>query len=150
MWGPFPDDTIAPVHPDAVRTTASFRLFGDDRLTAEDVTMRLGIEPSRSFEAGTPVSSRSTSLRASSGWLLKSSPEIEEGVELEEQLRRLLTILEPHGAQLWALVQQGYRADWFCYVASNPPEHAAELGRELLFRLLRLPGDLLLDICGED
>lgn len=148
MSGACPD-AIGSVHPDAVKTTASFRLFGDDSLTAEDVTMRLGIEPSRSFEAGTPVSSRSTSLRTSSGWLLQSSPEIEDNVELEEQLRRLLTILEPHGAQLWSLVQRGYRADWFCYVASNPLEHAVELDRELLSRLLRLPGDLLLDVCGE-
>jgi len=36
--------------------------------------------------------------------------------------------------------------DWFCYIGSHPTEHAAELSRELMRRLLDLPGALLLDI----
>src|SRR5437879_13614092 len=107
------------MHAGLVETTATLRLFGDAGLTAEAVSTCLGLEPSNSFEAGTPVSSRSTTLRESSTWLLQSG-EIEDGVELEEQLRRLLEVLEPHETELWALVRQGYRANWFCYVASNP------------------------------
>jgi hypothetical protein len=133
-----------------VRTTATFRLFGGDGLTAEAVTSYLSIEPSRSFEAGTPLSADSLNLRDSSGWLLSSSDSIEAGIELAEQLERLLDQLEPLEAELWELVKQGYRANWFCYVASHAAEHAAELDRELLTRLLRLPGDLWLDVDGEE
>jgi hypothetical protein len=131
-------------------TTATFRLFGDDGLTAQAVTSHLGIEPSLSFEAGTPVSSRSTNLRDSSAWLLSSSASIEDGVELAEQIERLLRLLEPLAARLWELVTQGYQANWFCYVGSHATEHAAELDRDLLTRLLRLPGDLWLDVCGDE
>ena len=69
--------------------------------------------------------------------------------EIVSQLGRLLTILEPHADALWDLVRQGYQANWFCYVASNPAEHAVELNRELLGRLQHLPGDLWLDVCGD-
>ena len=80
---------------EAMETRAAFRLFGERDLTAAAVTDHLGITPSRSFEAGTPVSPRSSRLRESSGWLLQSAPSIEIGVELSEQIERLLTVLEP-------------------------------------------------------
>jgi hypothetical protein len=57
---------------------------------------------------------------------------------------------EPHAEQLWNLVHAGYQANWFCYLASHATEHAAELDRQLLQRLLALPGDLWLDVSGED
>jgi hypothetical protein len=47
-------------------------------------------------------------------------------------------------------VEDGYQANWFCHIASNAPEHAAELDHETLQRLLALPGDLWLDVCGDD
>jgi hypothetical protein len=31
-----------------------------------------------------------------------------------------------------------------------PPEHAAELDRQTMQRVLALPGDLWLDVCGDD
>ena len=76
-------------------TTATFRLFGDATLTAAAVTQRLGIQPTRAMEAGDRMSSRSAATRDSSAWLLSSSPGIETGTELAEQLHRLLVLLEP-------------------------------------------------------
>jgi hypothetical protein len=52
-------------------------------------------------------------------------------------------------AQLWDLVHAGYKAGWICYIASHPTEYAAELDRQTLQRLLALPGDLWLDVCGD-
>jgi uncharacterized protein DUF4279 len=132
-----------------METTGAFRLSGDAGLTAAAVTHRLGIRPTRSFEAGAPVSSRSTGTHATSLWLLSSSSGIEDGTELTEQLHRLLAILEPVSAPLWELVHEGYEANWFCYIASHAAEHAAELDRTTLRRLLALPGDLWLDVCGD-
>jgi hypothetical protein len=133
-----------------VDTTATFRLAGTGTLTAAAVTRRLGIQPSRAFEAGDPVSSRSARRRDSSIWLLESSPGIQAGTELAEHLHRLLGILEPATAPLWELVQAGYEANWFCVIASHATEHAAELDRQILERILTLPGDLWLDVCGDD
>jgi hypothetical protein len=132
-----------------VQTAATFRLFGHARLTAAAVTRRLAIQPTRALEAGDPVSSRSARTRDSSAWLLSSSPGIEDDTELTEHLHRLLANLEPVTALLWELVHEGYEANWFCYIASHAAEHAAELDRPTLQRLLALPGDLWLDVCGD-
>jgi hypothetical protein len=133
-----------------VETTATFRLAGDATLTAAAVTRRLGIRPARAFETGDPVSSRSAATRDSSLWLLSSSPGTETGTELTEHLHRLLVVLEPVTAQLWELIHAGYEANWFCCIASHATEHAAELDRQTMQRILALPGDLWLDVCGDD
>jgi hypothetical protein len=102
-----------------VDTLATFRLFGNGRLTAAAVTRRLGIQPSRAFEPGDPISSRSSKARDRSLWMRSSSPAVQAGTELSEHLNRLLAILEPVTAPLWELVQGGYDANWFCYVATT-------------------------------
>jgi hypothetical protein len=132
-----------------VETTATFRLFGRTGLTAAAVTRRLGIQPTRALEAGDPISRHSAKVRDSSAWLLTSSAGIEVGTELSEHLHRLLASLEPVTALVWELVREGYEANWFCYVASHAAEHAVELDRTTLQRLLALPGDLWLDVCGD-
>lgn len=132
-----------------METRATFRLFGDATLTAAAVTRRLGVTPTHSVEAGDRVSIRSPGTHDSSAWLLTSSPGIDPGTELAEQLHRLLAVLEPVREQLWELARDGYEANWFCYIASNAAEHAAELDRETMRRLLALPGDLWLDVCGD-
>jgi len=129
-----------------VRTQASFRLFGDSGLPASAVTQALAFPPTLSYEVGDPISSRSTKLRDSSLWLLNSSDQIESGVELETQLERLMEILEPLADRLHGLVELGYHANWFCYVESDAAEHAVELPRPLLQRLIGLPGGLWLDV----
>jgi hypothetical protein len=132
-----------------METRATFRLRGDTGLTAADVTRHLGLQPTKAHEAGDPVSPRSAHTHQSSLWLLSSSPQIELGTELAEHLHRLLAILEPVTGQLWGLVHQGYEANWYCWIASHATEHAAELDRETLQRLLTLPGDLWLDASGD-
>jgi hypothetical protein len=132
-----------------VETRATFRLRGDAGLTAAAVTQRLGVQPTGAFEAGDPVGRRPAQTRDSSLWLLTSSPGIESGTELGEHLRRLLAILEPVTGPLWELVEAGYDANWYCWVASHATEHAAEFDRPTMRRLLALPGDLWLDVCGD-
>jgi len=132
-----------------VETRATFRLWGSAGRTAEAVTHRLGVRPTRAIEAGAPVGRRSAHVRDSSTWLLSASSGIETGVELATQLDRLLVILEPVTPLLWGLVEAGYEANWLCYVASHATEHAVELDRPLLRRLLEFPGDLWLDIAGD-
>jgi hypothetical protein len=100
-------------------------------------------------QAGDPTSRHSAKVRDSSAWLLTSSAGVEVGTELSEHLHRLLARLEPVTALIWELVQEGYEASWVCYVASHAAEHAAQLDRTTLQRLLALPGDLWLDVCGD-
>jgi hypothetical protein len=132
-----------------VETRATFRLFGDATLTAAAVTQRLGVQPTRALEAGDRVGRQPGATRAASAWLLSSGPGTGQGTELAAQLRKLLDVLEPVAGQLWDLVRAGYEANWFCYIASHATEHAAELDRPTMKRLLALPGDLWLDVCGD-
>jgi hypothetical protein len=133
-----------------VRTRATFRLFGNDSdLTAAAVSHQLGVQPTLIGEVGTRVGRRSRVVRAGAVWGVSSGAGIDDDVELADQLDRLLGLLEPHTAALWQLVESGYEANWFCYVASHATEHAVEIERHLMQRLLALPGDLWLDVCGD-
>ena len=120
-----------------METTATFGLSGNATLTAAAVTRRLGIQPSRAFETGDAVAA-------------EIQPRYRDGTELAEHLHRLLAILEPVTAPLWELVHFGYDANWFCYIASHATEHAAELNRQTMQRVLALPGDLWLDVSSDD
>jgi len=64
-------------------------------------------------------------------------------------MHRLLAILEPVAGPLWELAEVRHDANWYCWIASHATEHAAELDRSTLQRLLALPGDLWLDVCGD-
>ena len=143
-----PSDTGLQTEP--VRTRATFRLFGDDgQLTADFVTQQLGIQPTLEIAAGMRVSSRSPTVRRDAVWTLSSGPDIDEGVEIADQLGRLLAVLGPRASALWKLTEAGYEANWYCWVESHATEHAVEIDRELMLRLLALPGDLWLDVCGD-
>jgi uncharacterized protein DUF4279 len=133
-----------------METRAAFRLVGRQGLTAADVTRLLGVQPSKISEAGARVSSRSARTWDSSLWLLNSSPEIEEDGDPAEHLRRLIIVLEPLTEQLWELTRAGYEANWYCWVASHATEHAVLLDRPTLQSMLALPGDLWLDVTGDD
>jgi hypothetical protein len=116
-------------HTCQMRTVATFRLIGAEQgHTASAATARLGVQPSRAYEAGTPVRPGSDKIREVSGWYLDSGGPA-YGVELAAQLHRLLYVLEPVAAPVWELVEAGYWANWFCYLGSYPAEHAAELDR---------------------
>lgn len=130
-----------------VQTGATFRLTGDHGGTAAEVSRLLDLAPSRASEAGERVGRRSGAVRRVSVWSLSS--DLPADSELADHLHRLLDRLEPKADALWQLADQGYVADWFCLAASHATEHAVELDRPLLRRLLALPGDLLLDVMGD-
>ncbi|QKV73793.1 DUF4279 domain-containing protein [Amycolatopsis sp. Hca4] len=112
------------------------------------MTRLLDLQPSQAFEAGERAGRRSNAIHRGSLWLLSS--ELPPGGEVADHLHWLLNRLEPKADALWRLTDQGYVADWFCLAASHATEHAVELDRRLLRRLLVLPGDLLLDVMGDD
>jgi Domain of unknown function (DUF4279) len=127
-WHPLPTPQTR-----RVRTTASFRVQGDGpSLTVDAVSRKLGLQPTQSSEAGDRVSPRSSARRADSMWIINSSSGVEDGVELSEQLERLLQVLEPVTTPLWDLCNSGYKANWYCWVESHATEHAVVIDRNLM------------------
>lgn len=112
------------------------------------MTRRLGIEApgrSRRRSGQQPVER----ICDSSAWLLSSGPEVETGAGLAEHLNGLLALLEPVTVPLWELAESGYEPARLCWIASRATEHAAELDRDALRRIIASPGDLWLDVCGD-
>jgi hypothetical protein len=119
---------------------ASYRISApDEYFSAEHVAAALGID-----------SSSSGWLGALGQWSLVSADGPVDGAELSEQITVVIDQLYAHRAALWSLVEQGYEMDWFCFLGSHATEHAAVLPRELMQRLLDLPGTLLLDVYSDD
>lgn len=133
-----------------MKTQVTFRLLGESGGSAADVTRALGIAPDEAAEAGTPAGARTAAVRGWSIWMLRSGPRPTDGQELAAALHLVMDRLEPAKDALWELVEAGYWANWFCYLGSAALEHAAELDRSTLQRLLTLPGDLWLDVYPED
>ncbi len=109
------------------------------------MTAVLGIEPSVAHEIGDPIR-RTGRIYDSSVWYLDSASGIEEGVELADSLHKLFDRVEAVAAMLWHLEGEGYSVNWPCILGSHGLEHAVELDRHTLQRLLALPGDLWLDV----
>jgi hypothetical protein len=133
-----------------METMATYRISGTTAgLTAGRVTETLGLSPSKSWELGDRPMPRSP-ISPESRWFLSSSNEPEPDVELSTQFERVLASLAPRRKELWQLVEDGYRMDWFCYVGSHALEHAVRMDRRLLEQLLEVPGEVLLDVCGDE
>lgn len=130
-----------------MRTMTTYCLTGGDTHDTADLTARLCITPTDAFDGGDNFGRVHPIVRSHALWELSSSSGPEDGVELADQFRRVLALLEPRRELLWELVDKdGWRADWFCYLGSHATEHAAELDRDTLNRLLRLPGEIFLDV----
>lgn len=131
---------------------ATYRLVGREGSVAE-ITDFLQIAPTRVGEIGDLISKRSPKPRYREEWiwLLESSTDHHPTrEELADHLHRLLDILEPVADRLHQLESRGIWANWFSFVASSATEHAVELDRDLMNRLLLVPGELWLDVCGDD
>ncbi len=128
---------------------ATFRLSGSPGLAASSVSARLDLVPTQLAEAGEPLGGQGA-VRERAVWMLASADSPQDGTELGDHLGRILDVLEPKRALLWELTEDGWEADWFCYVGSRALEHAVSLDRGLMQRLVAMPGDLLLDVYGDD
>jgi Domain of unknown function (DUF4279) len=132
-----------------MRTRAAFRLTGDSgAMSAALVTQRLGIKPTTAIEA------RNRLGRQESIWILSTHPDVHDepelGSQVVPQLASLLAILEPHSEVLRELTDMGYRATWECRIESQARHAVLDLDRQLMARLLALPGDFRLDVRGDD
>jgi len=147
-------------------TKVTFRLAGyDAALTAAAVTRRLGLQPASAFEADTPATRRKAAsaseahtpvtrrkaprARGYSLWLISSSPQIEPGVALGEQLRRLLAILEPVTSPLWELADADTRPTGTALPPPTPRSVPSSSTGRYCSACWRSPGTCGSTVCGD-
>ena len=123
---------------------ASFRIYSQTH-TAAEVTLRLGLTPSRSHEAGDQIRSRNPVPRYWDGSMWSLSSRRDQSEPLEQHLAEVLDQLAGKEGVLTELAAS-YEMDWFCLVGAEGSQGSVELSRAVLARLVTLPGDLILDL----
>lgn len=129
--------------PPISRVKVSFRLSGDD-LDPTEVSRLLGVEPTRAHAQGDTHSNSQGRVyyRRFGLWLLRGSDDGE--ASLEEGLIGMLDRLPPDA--IVALVERGYKADFFCGLFLDHFNEGVVLSPSTLGRIARLGAELDLDI----
>jgi hypothetical protein len=94
--------------------SATLRIHGDD-LPFDEITRRLGVEPTYTHRKGDRRGPRSPLLR-DDAWHFK--PALPENEPLEKQIDALSEVVRPHVDYLKSL-RQRYKVDVFCGYRSN-------------------------------
>jgi len=109
------------------------------------ITQALGLDPTRSFLKGTPVSWRfPDKLRPVSLWLF--DPALDRSRRLEDHLEKVLEVLEHRTSGVQALIRRGCSLEILCSVSSESGQANSDLSASLLRRLADQPIDVLLSL----
>jgi Domain of unknown function (DUF4279) len=125
-------------------------LVEDQYLAGEQITGRLGLQPTRVASRGEPVSRRSLrkDARQHTAWSLDSP--YPDDTELECQLRWLLDVLEPARAALGQLQQGGAALRFSCLLTGRPTGNTVWIETGTLARIAALGAALVLGIYDSD
>ncbi len=120
-----------------------------ETMSPADITMRLGVEPTRTFEKGSLASERNpASMRRDRAlWLRESG--LSRDARLEEHVESLLRVLEEHGDG-FSSIQLQCTFDLFLGYSSDKEQGGIVFDKDVLARIARAGLDLVLDIyCHE-
>lgn len=134
------------------RVTVSYRLSGDD-LDPDSITALIGVEPNTAYRKGELRAFPDGSFGAPHRfgmWSVGTEGVVAQIEDLEQHLVWLLDQLEGAGEQLRALVDTGYRADFFCGYFMDEWNSGWEVPAGILDRIGRLGARLALDIYGPE
>jgi hypothetical protein len=111
---------------------------GNSGFDPDDITRRLGLEPTRTWSKGEVVpESRRGRTRPTSGWAIDSKSSIKADT-IEPHLAWLLDLLEPHAEALSAIVATGAFASADCFWASPGRSGGPWIAPESMRRLAAL------------
>jgi hypothetical protein len=108
------------------------------------VTDTLGIQPTKSHEAGEARSKRDAGPWANAMWSLESDLAWEQ--PLGDHLSRLCEAVASRREELVVLTREGYLMDMFCFVEVQNGPGGVLLEPDVLKQLADLPVELDLDI----
>jgi hypothetical protein len=122
----------------------------DQYLAGQQITGRLGLQPTRVASVGEAVSRRNprSDARQHTTWSLDSP--YPDDTELECQLRWLLDVLEPARAALGQLQQEGTALRFSCLLTGRPTGNTVWIETGTLARIAALGAALVLGIYDGD
>ena len=134
------------------RVTVSYRLTGND-LDPDSITELVGLEPRTAYRKGELRTFPDGSFGAPHRfgmWSMSTEGLVARTEDLDRHLVWLLDRLEPAGEQLRALVDGGYRADFFCGCFMGGWNSGWEVPAGILERIGQLGARIGLDIYGPE
>ncbi len=127
-------------------SSASLRIRSSS-ITAREITIKLGIIPTRSCEKGTPLSKRHPSgpKRQECLWVLDSG--LDDLQALESHIKVLISVLERKREILQEL-SKVCDIDFFCGFSFKTGQGSIVLEASLLRKLAEYPVDIVFDLYG--
>jgi hypothetical protein len=108
----------------------------------EDVTARLGLQPTQSWRTGDPIG-KSARLYAMNGWSLSSG--LDASAELDDHVRALLGLLEPAMPALRELSER-WDLELSCALYAREYVPACHFDRETIERLASIGAEIDVDL----
>lgn len=131
-------------HMSCRETFATLRIFSD-AIPPSEVSSALGLQPTRSFLKGEPISPRVPRPRPEHGWLLCSEHHV-RSLDVRRHVDWLLDQLEPCSSAFEALLSRGVAADISSYWASARGQGGPILSPPQCARLARFQLECSFDI----
>lgn len=133
-------------YPSCVRTSATLRIY-PGALDPDEVTLRLGVEPSLVQRRGEPLGPGQRKLAALNAWFLSSEGEVVDSRDARRHLDWILDRLEGGRAGALAELRRGGAAvDLSCYWLSARSSGGPTLSAPQMGRLAALGLDLWFDV----
>lgn len=110
----------------------SFRIVGAD-VDPEVVTAILGMTPSAAHAAGEPFPRRPDRCRPTGAWILDS--QLPDTAAVNEQVRQLLTVLEPQAGAVRRIAMRGLRPSFLCGVFLSQPQGTIDFDSDTVRRM---------------
>jgi Domain of unknown function (DUF4279) len=118
--------------------------------TGDEITARMGLEPTTVAEKGDPVSRRypDRARRRHTTWQLAGG--LSDDAEPAAHLEALLPLVEPRTSALSDMRSAGATASWSCFVTAKPTGNMIQFEPGLLARLSEVGALLEFDIYDSD
>lgn len=129
------------------RTKVTLRIFGD-KLKPEEITKKLGVEPTTSYAKGEIIKGKKRNRIAKTGrWSLDSK--LEAHIGIEEKIRDLIKPILANESY-WKKVTSECEVDLFCGLFMEAGNRGFDLSHEIMGKLARLCIHISFDIYGPD
>jgi len=119
-------------------------------LAADEISERIGLQPTNVVEKGAPISRRNPDAGQHRYTIWELASSLPDEAELAAHLDALLPLFEPRSSALRQIQDTGATAFWSCFLTAKPTGHMLWFEPEVLSRLGEVGAALEFDIYDSD